>query len=76
MLEDGKGKFFSVSDVAAELAMMVEEPPKRRQGPFLFAIDHCFQIKGHGTIMTGTALQVQSICERLLSNTCVVPHFV
>jgi selenocysteine-specific translation elongation factor len=26
--------------------------------PFLFAVDHCFSIKGQGTVMTGTVLQV------------------
>lgn len=26
--------------------------------PFLFAVDHCFPIKGQGTVMTGTVLQV------------------
>ena len=25
--------------------------------PFLFAVDHCFSIRGQGTIMTGTVLQ-------------------
>jgi len=29
--------------------------------PFLFAIDHCFPIKGQGTVMTGTVLQVTAI---------------
>lgn len=24
--------------------------------PFLFSIDHCFQIKGQGTVVTGTVL--------------------
>jgi selenocysteine-specific elongation factor len=24
--------------------------------PFRFAVDHCFAIKGHGTVMTGTVL--------------------
>ena len=24
--------------------------------PFLFSIDHCFQIKGQGTVLTGTVL--------------------
>lgn len=27
--------------------------------PFLFAVDHCFPIKGQGTVMTGTVLQVR-----------------
>lgn len=35
--------------------------PKRVNvnGPFLFAVDHCFTIKGQGTIMTGTVLEGQ-----------------
>lgn len=35
------------------------EIPDRKKGsekPFLFAIDHCFLIKGQGTIVTGTCL--------------------
>ncbi|KAK3861416.1 hypothetical protein Pcinc_032609 [Petrolisthes cinctipes] len=32
--------------------------PKREQSnPFLFAVDHCFSIRGQGTVMTGTVLQ-------------------
>jgi selenocysteine-specific elongation factor len=33
-------------------------PPPRRSynGPFYFSIDHCFPIKGMGTVMTGTVL--------------------
>uniref|UniRef100_A0A0P4WG20 Selenocysteine-specific elongation factor n=1 Tax=Scylla olivacea TaxID=85551 RepID=A0A0P4WG20_SCYOL len=32
--------------------------PKRDSlGPFLFSVDHCFSIRGQGTIMTGTVLQ-------------------
>ena len=33
--------------------------PDRNQGSqkdFLFSIDHCFQIKGQGTVITGTVL--------------------
>ena len=26
------------------------------QAPFYYAIDHCFPIKGHGTVLTGTVL--------------------
>lgn len=36
--------------------------PVRRVGieePFMFSIDHCFQIKGQGTVMTGTVLSGQ-----------------
>jgi selenocysteine-specific elongation factor len=28
-----------------------------QHAPFVFAIDHCFSIKGSGTILTGTVLQ-------------------
>ncbi|KAF4517689.1 hypothetical protein B566_EDAN016515 [Ephemera danica] len=32
--------------------------PKRNSStPFVFAVDHCFAIKGQGTILTGTVLQ-------------------
>jgi hypothetical protein len=32
-------------------------PPRRRiEGPLYFAIDHCFAIKGQGTVVTGTVL--------------------
>ncbi len=24
--------------------------------PFLFSVDHCFSVKGHGTVITGTVL--------------------
>lgn len=31
--------------------------PKREvTGPFLFSVDHCFTVKGHGIVMTGTVL--------------------
>jgi len=35
------------------------ELPERRvkDQPFLFSIDHCFQIKGQGTVLTGTVLR-------------------
>jgi len=32
-------------------------PPHSRDGAALFAVDHCFSIKGQGTVMTGTVLQ-------------------
>lgn len=30
-------------------------------GSFLMSVDHCFAIKGHGTVLTGTVLQVDSV---------------
>lgn len=34
----------------------VELPARRDSGPFFFSIDHCFPIKGQGTVVTGTVL--------------------
>lgn len=31
-------------------------PERDVQGPFIFSVDHCFSIRGQGTVMTGTAL--------------------
>ena len=31
-------------------------PSRAICGPFIFSVDHCFSIKGQGTVMTGTAL--------------------
>lgn len=32
-------------------------PQRQYDEPFLFAVDHCFPIKGQGTVMTGTVLR-------------------
>ena len=38
------------------LAENVFHPIRSPEGPFLFSVDHCFSIRGQGTIMTGTVL--------------------
>eukprot|EP00210_Caulerpa_lentillifera_P005145 g4917.t1 len=43
--------------VVHELTGMITELPERKTGSLLFAIDHCFRIKGQGTVLTGTVLQ-------------------
>ncbi|OZJ03798.1 hypothetical protein BZG36_03023 [Bifiguratus adelaidae] len=57
-----------------EIRRLVPFPQQSAAGPFLFAIDHCFTIKGQGTILTGTVLRgsiklgeniaIAGICER------------
>lgn len=32
-------------------------PERNNSKPFLFAVDHCFGIKGKGTVLTGMLLQ-------------------
>ena len=31
-------------------------PQRSAHGPLIFSVDHCFSIKGQGTVMTGTVL--------------------
>ncbi len=31
-------------------------PVRNKDGPFLFSVDHCFGIRGQGTVLTGTVL--------------------
>ena len=44
--------------VCTELLNMVPSQPRVPGPNFLFAVDHCFSIKGQGTVLTGTVLQV------------------
>ncbi|XP_076810100.1 selenocysteine-specific elongation factor-like isoform X1 [Clavelina lepadiformis] len=34
-------------------------PSRSAEGPFIFSVDHCFSIRGQGTVMTGTTLSGQ-----------------
>lgn len=48
---------FSSSCAGREvLQQNVRLPQRDPDGPLLFAIDHCFPIKGQGTVITGTVL--------------------
>ena len=48
--------FVGVDALINKLKEMTFVPKRSSSGPFLFAIDHCFNIKGQGTVMTGTVL--------------------
>jgi selenocysteine-specific elongation factor len=44
-------------DALVNLLQETLPPPKRtKEGPFYFSIDHCFALRGRGTIVTGTVL--------------------
>ncbi|GIL85137.1 hypothetical protein Vretifemale_13547 [Volvox reticuliferus] len=57
---DGKAENppLGIADLKAALVAMVPPVPRVITSPFLFAIDHCFPIKGQGSVLTGTVLQV------------------
>ncbi|KAG2430703.1 hypothetical protein HYH02_013699 [Chlamydomonas schloesseri] len=48
-----------IDDLRAALVALVPPAPRPPPAPgsFLFAIDHCFPIKGQGSVLTGTVLQ-------------------
>ncbi|GIL85135.1 hypothetical protein Vretifemale_13547, partial [Volvox reticuliferus] len=56
---DGKAENppLGIADLKAALVAMVPPVPRVITSPFLFAIDHCFPIKGQGSVLTGTVLQ-------------------
>lgn len=45
-----------IAPLVDQLMSMVQVPERSEKGPFYFAIDHCFPIKGQGTVITGTVL--------------------
>ncbi len=48
-----------VADLASALLERIPAELQRKPtAPLLFAIDHCFGIRGQGTVLTGTVLQV------------------
>ncbi|KAM4651062.1 selenocysteine-specific elongation factor isoform 2-T2 [Discoglossus pictus] len=45
-----------ISELIELLKSQAYLPQRDPSGPFLMAVDHCFSIKGQGTVMTGTIL--------------------
>ena len=45
-----------VAALVEQLVDMVPDKPRQAKGGFLFAVDHCFALKGQGTVLTGTVL--------------------
>lgn len=40
-----------------KLTEAIEIPVRQLKGPFFFLIDHCFPMKGQGSVVTGTVIQ-------------------
>ena len=64
MVTGGGGEFSEGSDgaegvekVVAEILKLILDQPRPVEGKFLMSVDHCFAVKGHGTVLTGTVLQ-------------------
>lgn len=52
----GEVSTIGVDAVAVELSRRATVPPRRASDPLYFAFDHCFSVRGQGTILTGTVL--------------------
>ncbi|CAG0898268.1 unnamed protein product [Cyprideis torosa] len=46
-----------LEELVRELREALPPPVRKVEGDFLFAVDHCFAIRGQGTVLTGTVLQ-------------------
>lgn len=53
---DTPGQILGIDNLIQEIVKCVPVQPAAPSGPFKFAIDHCFAIRGQGTVLTGTAL--------------------
>ena len=52
----GKSATFGIDSLVDLIKTKVQVPARNYTAPFYYAIDHCFSIKGHGTVLTGTVL--------------------
>lgn len=63
-----------VDAVAVELSRRARVPVRRASAPLYFAFDHCFSVRGQGTILTGTVLtgevKVSAVAPLCFLNTC------
>ena len=50
------GESLGLDTLVATLKAQISVPQRNADGPLHFAIDHCFPIKGQGTVLTGTVL--------------------
>ena len=60
LLDNGPSSLINVDkliDTIKEITFIPERTHK--DGSFLYSVDHCFGIKGQGTVLTGTILNGQ-----------------
>jgi selenocysteine-specific elongation factor len=51
-----KQETYNMDQLVRTLCEELPRPNRTNTGPFFFSIDHCFQIRGRGTVLTGTVL--------------------
>ena len=50
-------KLSGIDHLVSTLKDMTYLPNRKGDGNFVFSVDHCFSIRGQGTILTGTIIQ-------------------
>jgi len=55
--DPGTTEHIGMDMLLAAIEANTRMPQREYDQPFLFAVDHCFPIKGQGTVMTGTVLR-------------------
>lgn len=45
-----------IKELIEALTLTAYIPQRNSKGPFIFAVDHCFLIRGQGTVLTGTVV--------------------
>lgn len=53
---ESTAEVIGITELIDTLKSITAVPQRDTEGAFLYAVDHCFSIKGQGTIMTGTVL--------------------
>ncbi|XP_028415189.1 selenocysteine-specific elongation factor-like [Dendronephthya gigantea] len=54
---EGQPESLGIKEMSELLTAQAYVPQRNNSGSFLFAVDHCFSVRGQGTVMTGTVLQ-------------------
>jgi translation elongation factor EF-Tu-like GTPase len=68
---DGPGaQAEGVEAIIEELVRLVPAEPRPAKGPFLFSVDHCFALRGQGTVLTGTVLSGMLQVQNPFSSLC------
>ena len=67
-----------LQDLVETLQKFSFVPERHASSPFLFAVDHCFSVRGQGTVLTGTVLQgtvsTNDVCVMLCLFINTEPH--
>lgn len=54
--DESSDKHLGIDNLIKVLKEQTYCPQRSSDGPFVFSVDHCFSIRGQGTVMTGTVL--------------------